>query len=112
MSGFVPVLVERYSIFLNSTSTRKSNVHCKIYRNICTFCFQVEQIISESATADLKLEYCKQLTWYGLSDLVRKDAVRHNDGEQIAIYWKNDLLHFFSRNHPKYTILAHRLIAG
>lgn len=66
--------------------------------------------------ADKKPDYInshsKALLWRGLNDLVRRDAVRENDGESMVAFWKIDLVEFSQKNHYKYSILAHRLIAG
>ena len=45
-------------------------------------------------------------------DLVRKDAVRENDGEKMVTFWKADMANFANTNHHKYLILCHRLLAG
>ncbi|KAH3738408.1 hypothetical protein DPMN_045041 [Dreissena polymorpha] len=65
-----------------------------------------------SHTIDRKFEYVKMLLWRGLSDMIRRDAVRQNDGPMITLYWKCDLPQFIKNNHTKYTILGHRLIAS
>ena len=52
------------------------------------------------------------LIWKGLNLLCRRDAVREADGEAMLSFWKFDLVHFFGTKHPKYVILAHRLIAA
>ena len=57
-------------------------------------------------------EYVRLLLWNGLNDMVRKDAVRENDGLRMIRMWKFDLLYFFRHNHPKYFILAHRLLTN
>lgn len=48
----------------------------------------------------------------GLNLLCRRDAVREADGEAMMSLWKLDLVHFFSTKHPKYVILAHRLLVS
>ncbi|KAK3105421.1 hypothetical protein FSP39_024916 [Pinctada imbricata] len=57
-------------------------------------------------------DYILSLLFHGLLDLTRKDCVRENDGPMIIQFWKYDLVPFHNRNHSKYVILAHRLIAG
>ena len=59
-----------------------------------------------------KENYSRAIAWCGLQLLCRRDAVREGDGEAMIRNWKYDLLHFFTRKHPKYLILAHRLIAS
>lgn len=61
---------------------------------------------------DLVMKYSIGLVWRGLNLLCRRDAVREADGEAIIAFWKFDLVHFFGNKHPKYTILAHRLLAS
>ncbi|CAG2194617.1 unnamed protein product [Mytilus edulis] len=55
---------------------------------------------------------CRDITWTGLNLLCRRDAVREADGEAMISHWKLDLVHFFSTKHPKYVILAHRLLVS
>ena len=52
------------------------------------------------------------LIWRGLNLLCRRDAVREADGEAMMSFFKFDLVHFFGNKHPKYVILAHRLLAS
>ncbi|XP_060559101.1 uncharacterized protein LOC132719356 [Ruditapes philippinarum] len=61
---------------------------------------------------DHKHLYSTACLWYGLNMLCRRDAVREADGNAMMSFWKYDLVHFFGNKHPKYTILAHRLIAS
>ena len=44
--------------------------------------------------------------------MYRRDAVRHDDGPMMVLYWKADLPKFVLNNHPKYFILGLRLITG
>ncbi|WAR25131.1 hypothetical protein MAR_010835 [Mya arenaria] len=76
------------------------------------FCSKTGKSERSFQAVDRKFEYSKYLMWSGLNDLIRRDAVRNNDGPMMIVYWKQDLLQFLQRNHPKYFILAHRLIAG
>ena len=61
---------------------------------------------------DRMKDYATALLFHGLLDLTRKDCVRENDGPMMMTFWKWDLMSFFNRNHTKYVILAHRLLAG
>lgn len=61
---------------------------------------------------DTKYNYSRALCWFGLNLLCRRDAVREADGEAMMSHWRIDLVHFFRTKHPKYLILAHRLIAS
>ena len=61
---------------------------------------------------DSKNAYVRALTFMGLMDLVRLDAVRENDGLAMMSHWRMDMLQFHNRHHPKYVLLAHRLLAG
>jgi len=65
-----------------------------------------------SQAIDHKLEYTKALLWRLLGHMARRDAIRENDGPVMVSLWKIDMLDFHSRNHYKYTILGHRLLAG
>ena len=56
--------------------------------------------------------YSWSLVWCGLNFLCRRDAVREGDGDAMITHWKLDLVQFFGNGHPKYVILAHRLIAS
>ena len=51
------------------------------------------------------------MAWEGLNLLIQRDAVRENDGPQLVTHWKLDFAHFFNYIHPKYVIVAHRIIA-
>ena len=62
--------------------------------------------------ADYVRNHSMAITWKGLNLLCRRDAVREGDGDGIISHWKLDLLHFYGSCHPKYLILAHRLIAS
>ena len=57
------------------------------------------------------LEYSKALLWSGLNDLIRKDAVRRNNGPLIIMYWKYNMVNFKLHHHPKYFEAGHRLLA-
>lgn len=69
------------------------------------------QVDSDSELSDHKYNYTRAITWIGLNLLCRRDAVREADGEAMMTHWRFDLIHFFRSKHPKYLILAHRLIA-
>ncbi|OWF48543.1 Chromatin modification-related protein png2 [Mizuhopecten yessoensis] len=56
--------------------------------------------------------YCKAMVWRGLNLLCRRDAVREGDGETMIRYWRFDLPYFMEKKHPKYVILAHRLLCA
>ncbi|WAR07742.1 YNG1-like protein [Mya arenaria] len=45
----------------------------------------------KSTSEDMKYMYTKKIVWAGLSDMVRRDAVRYNDGPMMLLYWKSDL---------------------
>lgn len=60
----------------------------------------------------MKYEYTKAVVWKGLSDMVKRDAVRENDGPLMLLYWKMDIAAFANDNHYKYFILAHRLLTS
>jgi hypothetical protein len=61
---------------------------------------------------DYVYNYSRGIIWVGLNLLCRRDAVREADGEAMMCHWKVDLVHFFSTKHPKYVILAHRLLVS
>ena len=67
---------------------------------------------SQVDSCDYVYNYSRSLVWCGLNILCRRDAVREEDGEAMISHWKLDLIRFFRRGHPKYVILAHRLIAS
>ena len=62
--------------------------------------------------SDFVYNYSRAITWAGLNLLCRRDAVREADGDALMKFWKLDLIHFFRTKHPKYLILAHRLIVS
>ena len=61
---------------------------------------------------DFKFNYVRAFTCMGLMDLVRRDAVRENDGKAMMSHWRMDMLLFLNNHHPKYSLLGHRLLAG
>ena len=58
------------------------------------------------------LEYSKSLTARGLGHMARRDAERENNGPQMLMYWKADMIDFWKNNHYKYLLLGHRLLCG
>ncbi|KAJ8304619.1 hypothetical protein KUTeg_018202 [Tegillarca granosa] len=56
--------------------------------------------------ADYARDYNKAITWRG------RDAVREGDGEAMLYYWRLDLANFLANRHPKYDILAYRLLCA
>ena len=67
---------------------------------------------SQVDVCDYVYNYSRALVWSELNLLCRRDAVREGDGDAMMSHWKLDLIQFFARGHPKYVILAHRLIAS
>lgn len=63
-----------------------------------------------SGLMDHKNEYSRAVVMRGLFHMALRDAVRENDGERMLIHWKFLMPHFFHRGHPKYFILALRLL--
>ena len=63
-------------------------------------------------TDDFVSNYSKIVTWLGLNEAVRHDAIRENDGPAMLKYWSLDMIQFEKYHHPKYKILGHRLLAG
>ena len=61
---------------------------------------------------DLKKEYVETLIWRGLNEMIRRDAIKENDGPRMIRHWKADMPELFENNHPKYFIFAHRLLAN
>jgi hypothetical protein len=61
---------------------------------------------------DYVLNYSRAVVWRGLGDMARKLAERRNDGLATISFWRLDMVDFWRRNHCKYLIMAHRLIAG
>ncbi|XP_062602465.1 uncharacterized protein LOC134264190 [Saccostrea cucullata] len=78
----------------------------------CSRCKDIAKTDEVVDKPDLHNMYVKALTYMGLMDLVRHDAVRENDGEAMMGHWRMDLVQFHNRHHPKYVVLAHRLLAG
>ena len=58
--------------------------------------------------ADGVRDYHLQLTFEGLSDMARKDAIKENNGPAMLAFWRIDSLNFWNKNH-KHLILAHTL---
>ncbi|XP_069129357.1 uncharacterized protein [Argopecten irradians] len=48
--------------------------------------------------ADRKRYYSVRLIWRGLGQMVRRDAIRENDGERMITHWKFDLLQFYEKH--------------
>ena len=75
-------------------------------------CDDCQKLVSSSKLTDRVLEYSKAVTFQGLVHLARHDAIREADGRAVLEHWIIDLMQFVSKNHPKYTKLAHYFIAG
>ncbi|XP_030852129.1 uncharacterized protein LOC100893251 [Strongylocentrotus purpuratus] len=60
---------------------------------------------------DPVLNHTKALMYDGLCHLVRREAVREGNGPAMIDDWKADMLHFHEKNHPKYFINGHYLLA-
>ena len=73
---------------------------------ICPSCF------SDGKDKDRVKEYSKTLAWLGIMDLVHKDTIREGNGPAMMSVWRANMLRFWQRNHYKYLILGHRLLAG
>ena len=56
--------------------------------------------------------YSLALTWNGLLDLSHRDIIREADGLALISMWRLNVPRFWSGNHYKYLIIAHRLLAG
>lgn len=54
----------------------------------------------------------ERLLWTGLNNMARHDAVKENDGPRMIIHLKFDMFEFYEKNHPKYFIFGHRLLAN
>ena len=67
---------------------------------------------AEEEGVDEKLEHTKMVLWMGINDRIRYRAIRSNNGDAIIRHWRHDLVEFAVRNHYKYFILAHRLLAN
>ncbi|WAR21144.1 hypothetical protein MAR_015118, partial [Mya arenaria] len=63
-------------------------------------CKGSDKMKNSTTDNDLKYRYTQGFVWAGVNDLIRRDAVRHNDGHMMVLYWKADLVKFFSNNHP------------
>ena len=68
--------------------------------------------VKVTANADLKSEYMRSLRWQGLVHQVRIDAERENSGPVMMMLWRHDFVPFWNKNHFKYQVLAHRLLAS
>lgn len=44
--------------------------------------------------------------------MANRDTIREGDGPAMLSNWRLDLLDFWEKNHPKYLILAHLLLAS
>lgn len=63
-------------------------------------------------SCDYKRNHSIALAWRGMNLLCRRDAVREGDGPAIISMWKLDIVTFLVNRHPKYFILAHRLLVS
>jgi hypothetical protein len=68
--------------------------------------------VKDTDDKDYLQAYCMALLWRGLNDRVRHMAVRFGNGLKVVQYWRHDMVEFFARNHTKYFLLGHRLLAG
>ncbi len=67
---------------------------------------------TEEKDLDHVREYQLQMTYDAMCDVVRKDAIRENNGPALLKFWRIDMLQFWAHNHYKYMILGHRLLLG
>nr|XP_022295009.1 uncharacterized protein LOC111105128 [Crassostrea virginica] len=61
---------------------------------------------------DSVFAYSCCMVWRGLLHMIQREAERSNNGEQLLSDWRLDMVEFWNRNHNKYLILGHRLLAG
>jgi hypothetical protein len=59
---------------------------------------------------DRRYEHTMALLWHGLNYKIRVDAIRENDGPRIITHWRFDLIDLFNKHHPKYVIMAAKLL--
>ena len=57
-------------------------------------------------------QHSKALLWHCLSYLAKVEAERDNDGDDMMSFWRLDMPQFWAKNHNKYMILGHRMLAG
>ncbi|XP_038062978.1 uncharacterized protein LOC119733651 [Patiria miniata] len=89
-----------------STECRRASSHKK--KKSC----KRETKTNEQAKIDRVREYNKSVIFHGLNFLIRRDAIRQNDGNRMIAHWKSDLVTFLTGTHNKYMVLAHRLLMG
>ena len=61
---------------------------------------------------DHVLAHSRALLWRGLVHLANRDAVREGDGQDVLRFWKIYLPTLWNRNHYKYVIATHLLLAS
>jgi len=61
---------------------------------------------------DYVQSYSKTLGFLGLVDMVNRDIVREGDGEALNSEWRLAMPEFANKNHTKYFVIGHDLLAG
>ncbi len=61
---------------------------------------------------DHVLNHSKSLLWRGLLHLANRDAIREGDGLAMLQFWRTYMPIFWNRNHFKYLIVGHLLLAS
>ena len=62
--------------------------------------------------SDGKREYARAIVWRGLNDLVRRKAVKRNDGLAMTRHWRFDMVEFHCKKHPKYMLLGNHFLTA
>ncbi len=75
-------------------------------------CRKIIELSSKLPETDNVKEYHLELTYQGLCDIVRKDAIRENNGRALLAFWRIDMLQFWDRRHTKYLTIGTRLLSG
>ncbi|XP_066264517.1 uncharacterized protein [Branchiostoma lanceolatum] len=96
-------------------------LHCEWYHTDCLTQEQLDthdpwycssDCLQGAKDEDSVQNYSRALLWEGLCHLVRRDTVREGDGMAMVDTWKLDMLSFWARNHYKYFIIGHHMLAG
>lgn len=73
---------------------------------------QKKKMTVAESMIDSKYNYTIRLIWRGLNQMVRRDAIRENDGKRMLLHWRFDMLQFYEKHHPKYLLIGQRLLAA
>ena len=85
---------------------------CVFYVLLSAGWFCSEECSHDREEIDHVLEHSQSLLLELLLVAANHDCVREGDGPGMIRMWKSQMVQFWQKNHPKYVIASHLLLAG